>query len=190
MFEASLTEAINDWLISQNLLQNTFNPLTDEYELNIFEASPAAPAAIPCILHEIVSTLPLIEGNPVSSCFKSKILIYCLDFNGLKSKQICDNLCIILTNRPVDEGSDWFPDISSECVSTRFVKFVRRFKISDRYETKTDIYTNVIELDIVWCYCCGGTYCDEFEYCTTTTMDPEDEIEYCRRLNITTTTPE
>lgn len=187
MFEAALTEAINEWLVFQNILPSTLNQLTDEFEVNIFEAEPVAPAAIPCILHEIMDTKPLSESNPVSSSFRSKILIYCVDFNGLKSKQICDNLCILLTNRPVDAGSDWFPDMSNQCINTRFVKFVRRFKYPDRFDTKTDVYTNAIEVDIVWSYCCTGTLCDEFVYCTTTSMDPEDEIEVCRRLETTTT---
>jgi hypothetical protein len=172
----NLLDAIEEAISSQGFIDSKFNPMTETKESNIFRAFPNTMGATPCIVYEIIGTRPLDEDNSVIDCFKSKVIFYGISNNSLIAEQIADNLSIFFTRRPLNSGSDWFRNISSNKISNKYTRFVNRVSARPSYEDKSDTFVEMVEVDFIWCNCnCDGEFSQEkIEECNINVIESEN----------------
>lgn len=167
------------------LLVPETNLMTDETEINIMEVYSETAADIPCVVYDIVSTESLTPDDPVTGCFKSTVLIYAVSYHSLRTILMADIIMQLFTlpDSLTDRRGCWFRDISDDCLINKFTKYVNRFSANPRRnDYRTDTYSDVVEIEVIWCPCnCEGIICQE-DLDDDCPIDPGDDtydIEDC-----------
>lgn len=148
--------------LTTGLFTPSVNILTGEDEYSIAEVYGETSATVPSINYDIINAIPLTEDDPTTGCFISTVFIYTISHNSIKTTRMADKISQFFTLRPVGEGSNWFRDLSDDCLVNKFTKYVNRRSTKPKNNYKTDTYGEFIEIEMIWCNCnCDQEICED-----------------------------
>ena len=134
---------------------------TGQKNITIAEVSPNTADQVPFLGYSVPKTKPITKDD-TSGCFVSTVIFHIVTTTSEKTTYIADRVQLLITQRPLGETQKWFFDVTNECIFSKYSKFVGRYPLSPRrFNNETDVFTELIETEFIWCYCpCAEVTCN------------------------------
>lgn len=175
--KAALVERIlqDECLMELVQVQGNIDYKTGRPRIQVAETTPETMGENPYIGVEIADTAPLVADS-ITHYYKTTVMIFANANSSLRTTRIMDQLMCLFTNCPEDYDKPchaWCLDLSNACITTKSVKFVRRFRFGrqgqNTYKSETNVWEEGMMVDIVWtpCPCADavGECNDDFIIC-------------------------
>lgn len=160
------TSLSNDFVGPGKLFEPDINIKTGESTIRIFEVSPSFDQTLPCIAYDVIDARPIDPEEPLQGHYLSTVLIYAISHGSPRTTRIADQICEYFSRVPCGASrSKWFRDLSDDCVNNKYTKFVNRFPAKMKHDYKTDVYTEMVRIQVTWtdlaCVDCETVRCDD-----------------------------
>ena len=160
--------------------QGEIDPRTNLASERIFESFPNFVGVVPAITFTILDVNPLTPDDPTNGYYETLVLIYGVGSTQEEAGILGDQIQSMFTDRPEDEPRNWFLDISTDCITSKYTRFISRLRSGrhgiSRSNDETDTYADVVEAEFLWRNCpCDDLRCEDI---CPTICSADYETEY------------
>lgn len=127
---------------------------TGQERITIAERGPNTAAIYPYIGYEVIDTEPLAKDDPTTGYYWSLVFIFVVAETSPRTTHIADHVHSMFTKRPNDQPRTWYYDLSSDCITNHYTKFISRVRFGREgqnvFNHENSSWMEAIEIKVWW----------------------------------------